>query len=57
VVLLAVWSARAASYYSRPLADPKAVQVAGPSGGDDTAALQQAINQVQETTGQGVQMR
>jgi sugar lactone lactonase YvrE len=44
------WSA---SYYTWRLEDPKAVQVA-PSGGDDTAALQKAINQVQETTGQGI---
>ena len=44
------WSA---SYYPQRLEDPKAVQLA-PSGGDDTAALQKAINQVQETTGQGI---
>ncbi len=44
-----------ASYYSRRLEDPQAVYVAGPtSGGDDTAALQQAIDRVQETTGQGI---
>jgi sugar lactone lactonase YvrE len=46
-------SAWSASFYSQRLEDPKAVYVA-PSGGDDTAALQKAINQVQETTGQGI---
>jgi hypothetical protein len=46
--------ARAASYYSQCLADSRAVHLAGPSGGDDTAAVQQAINQVQETGGQGI---
>ena len=53
-VLLVPWQTRAASYYSQHLADPKAVHLAGPSGGDDTAALQHAIDQVQETTGQGI---
>jgi hypothetical protein len=37
------------------LEDPKAVYVA-PSGSDDTAALQAAVNRVQETTGQGIVM-
>ena len=46
-------SAWPASYYTRRLEDPKAVYVA-PSGGDDTARLQKAINQVQESTGQGI---
>lgn len=43
-----------ASYYTQRLDDPRAVYVAGPSGGDDTAALQQAIDRVQETSGQGI---
>jgi polygalacturonase len=44
------WSA---SFYTQRLEDPRAVYVAA-SGNDDTAALQQAVNRVQETTGQGV---
>jgi hypothetical protein len=52
--LAAALPARAASYYSQRLEDPKAVYVAGPSGDGDTKALQQAIDQVQETTGQGI---
>lgn len=46
---------RAASYYAQRLEDPKAVYLV-PSGGDDTVALQQAVNRVQETTGQGIVM-
>jgi sugar lactone lactonase YvrE len=46
-------SAWSASFYTQRLEDPKAVYVS-PSGGDDTAALQKAINRVQETTGQGI---
>src|SRR5579862_9075889 len=55
ILLLFVFapSAWSASFYTRRLEDPKAVYVA-PSGGDDTARLQKAINQVQETTGQGI---
>ncbi len=53
-VLLATPLAWAASYYTQRLADPKAVYFAGASAGDDTAALQHAIDQVQETTGQGI---
>ncbi|MDB6016391.1 MAG: SMP-30/Gluconolaconase/LRE domain protein [Pedosphaera sp.] len=45
--------ARANSFYTQRLEDPKAVYVA-PSGGDDTAALQQAVDRVQDTTGQGI---
>lgn len=45
-----VW---AASFYTQRLEDPKAVCVA-PSGGDDTAALQKATDQVQEAGGQGI---
>lgn len=46
-------SAWPASFYTQRLSDPKAVWVAS-SGGDDTAALQNAVNQVQETAGQGI---
>jgi sugar lactone lactonase YvrE len=46
-------SAWSASFYTQRLEDPRAVYVA-PSGGDDTVALQKAINQVQETNGQGI---
>ncbi len=46
-------SAVASSVYTQRLEDPKAVYVT-PSGGDDTAALQQAINRVQEATRQGI---
>jgi hypothetical protein len=42
------------SYYMQQLEDPKAVVVASPTVGDDTAALQQAIDHVQETTGQDI---
>jgi sugar lactone lactonase YvrE len=44
---------RSSSFYAQRLDDPKAVYVTS-SGGDDTAALQQAISQVQETTRQGI---
>jgi sugar lactone lactonase YvrE len=46
-------SARSSSFYTQRLEDPGAVYVA-PSGGDDTTALQKAINRVQETTRQGI---
>ena len=42
-----------ASFYTQRLDDPKAVYLA-PSGGDDTIALQGAINRVSETTRQGI---
>ena len=42
-----------ASFYTQPLNDPKAIWVS-PSGGDDTAALQKAVDKVQETTRQGI---
>ena len=51
--LTAATPAGSASYYPQRPEDPKAVYVA-PTGGDDTAALQQAVNRVQETTGQGI---
>ncbi len=46
-------SARSSSFYTQRLEDSKAVYLT-PSGGDDTATLQQAINRVQETTRQGI---
>ncbi|HEV2437574.1 MAG TPA: glycosyl hydrolase family 28-related protein [Verrucomicrobiae bacterium] len=46
-------SARSASFYPQRLEDPRAVYIT-PSGGDDTAALQQAVNRVQETIRQGI---
>jgi sugar lactone lactonase YvrE len=46
-------AAMASSFYTQRLEDPGAVYVS-PSGGDDTAQLQQAINRVQETTRQGI---
>ncbi|MGA9777711.1 MAG: glycosyl hydrolase family 28-related protein [Verrucomicrobiia bacterium] len=46
-------SAQSSSFYTQRLDDPAAVYIT-PSGGDDTAALQQAINRVQETTRQGI---
>jgi len=60
LVLVLIWFAVVppawpASYYPRRLEDTQAVYVAGPAAaGDDTAALQQAIDRVQETTGQGI---
>ena len=46
-------SAWSASFYTQRLEDSRAVYLT-PSGGDDTAALQKAVNQVQETAGQGI---
>ena len=45
---------RSASFYTQRPADPKAVHFAGSGADDDTAALQQAIDQVHATTGQGI---
>ncbi len=47
-------SASSASYYTQRLEDSRAVYVAGPTGGDDTSTLQQAINRLQEAEGLGV---
>ena len=46
-------SVLAVSFYAEKLNDPNAVYLS-PSGGDDTAAIQNAINKVQETTRQGI---
>lgn len=46
-------SVSANSFYPEKLTDPRAVYIS-PSGGDDTAAIQNAINKVQETTRQGI---
>ncbi|MDR3460246.1 MAG: glycosyl hydrolase family 28-related protein [Verrucomicrobiae bacterium] len=51
--LLLASSARPASFYTQPLDDPKAVHLSS-SGGDDTSALQKALNKVQETSRQGI---
>jgi len=61
VLMLSFVPLFAASYYPSRLDDPKAVYlnrddfpVTGNGVADDTAALQQAINKVQETTNQGI---
>ncbi|HEY5481096.1 MAG TPA: glycosyl hydrolase family 28-related protein [Verrucomicrobiae bacterium] len=54
ISLAATLPVSSASYYTQRLEDPRAVYIAGPSGGDDTTALQQAIDRVQETSGQGI---
>src|SRR5256886_12522542 len=61
LILLTAVSLSASSYYSSRLDDPKAVYltrenfpVHGDGILDDTEALQQAINKVQETTNQGI---
>ena len=46
-------SVLATSFYAEKLNDPKAVYLS-PSGGDDTVALQNAVDKVQETTRQGI---
>ena len=46
-------SVSAKSFYSERLNDPRAIYIS-PSGGDDTATIQNAINKVQETTRQGI---
>jgi sugar lactone lactonase YvrE len=46
------WSA--ASFYTQRLEDSKAIYVAPSGNGDDTATLQQAVDRVQEATGQGI---
>src|SRR5664280_361944 len=46
--------AQSASFYTERLDDPRAVYVAPSSSGDDTAALQKALDQVQATGSQGI---
>jgi hypothetical protein len=52
-----LWAASAAvsaaSFYPEKMNDGRAVYIS-PSGDDDTAAIQNAINKVQETTRQGI---
>ena len=50
----AISPASSQSVYTRKLTDPKAVYVEPSGTADDTAALQQAVDRVQETTGQGI---
>ncbi|HTR41784.1 MAG TPA: glycosyl hydrolase family 28-related protein [Pseudomonadales bacterium] len=52
-LLTATASVPAESFYAEKLNDPRAVYLS-PSGGDDTVAIQNAINKVQETTRQGI---
>src|SRR5258706_2664637 len=61
IAALAVWPAWPASYFPVRLEDSKAVYVSAAAFGvrgdgsvDDTGGLQKAIDQVQETSGQGV---
>jgi hypothetical protein len=51
LALLPAWSA---SVYTRRLDDPHAVYLAPSAAGDDAPALQQALDRVQETSGQGI---
>ena len=53
VLFAAIVPVSAKSFYSEKLNDPRAVYVS-PSGGDDTAAIQSAIDKVQDTTRQGI---
>ena len=53
VLCISMPSVLAASFYAEKLNDPKAVNLS-PSGGDDTVALQNAVDKVQETTRQGI---
>jgi hypothetical protein len=46
--------ARSASFYTQRPPDSKAIDVTAPTGGDDTALLQQALDKVRDTTGQGI---
>ncbi|MGO8676137.1 MAG: glycosyl hydrolase family 28-related protein [Limisphaerales bacterium] len=54
VILSFALPAEAASYYTQRLEDPKAAYVTSPGSGDATALLQEAVNRVQQTTGQGI---
>ena len=52
--LTATTPAWPASFYAQRPEDPQAVYVTPSTNGDDTATLQQAVNQVQEKSGQGI---
>lgn len=52
--LLSLAQTRAASFFTQLPPDPKAVTITAPTGSDDTALLQQAIDRVRDTTGQGI---
>lgn len=54
ILLAFTLSARAGSYYTQRLEDAKAAYVTSPGSGDATTLLQDSINRVQETTGQGI---
>src|SRR5215472_3019943 len=54
VFIASLSSTRAASFYPQRPPDSRAATVTVPSGGDDTALLQQAIDKVRDTTGQGI---
>jgi hypothetical protein len=54
VLLASALPVGAASYYAQRLEDPKAAYVTSPGSGDATVLLQEAINRVQETGGQGI---
>src|ERR1700733_8784098 len=54
--LTAATLAYPASFYPQRLEDPKAVYVTPSTNDDDTVTLQEAVNQVQATTGQGIVM-
>ena len=53
-LMTAVPAAWSGSYYTQRLEDSKAVYVSGSGTGDDTSAIQQAIDRVHGTTGQGI---
>jgi sugar lactone lactonase YvrE len=53
VLCAATASVSATSFYPEKLKDSRAVYIS-PSGGDDTATIQNAINKVQETMRQGI---
>ncbi len=54
MVLVLTLRAAASPYYTHRLEDPRAVYVTNSGPGDATTTLQEAINHVQETTGQGI---
>lgn len=54
-LLVTTIGARAgSSFYTQRPADSRAITIEAPSGGDDTALLQQAVDKVRDTTGQGI---